>query len=181
MRFDSLPTPRFVLRPLRPDDATEAYSGWFDDPEVTPYILSARDPHDVGSLRRYVEERSGRSDVLFLGIFTPDGSAHIGNIKYEPVNEHEGYAVMGVLIGDRKWRGQGVAREVIVASARWLQMHRGIQDIFLATARANRVAIATYEKIGFRIESPTRISVSEGSVCMAWHLNSVNWHASVGA
>lgn len=172
VQFDPLSTTRFVLRPLLPDDVTETYSGWFDDPEVAPYILTARRPHDVASLRRYIEERFGRNDVLFLGIFTLDGNTHIGNIKYEPVDERGGSAVMGILIGDRAWRGRGVAREVIVASARWLQTHRGIRDIYLATAKDHHTAIATYEKIGFRIEVGTRMQVKEGSICMAWYLGS---------
>ena len=98
--------------------------------EVAPYIVAARSAHDVPSLRRYVEERAARDDVLFLGIFTPDGATHVGNVKYEPINEHEGFTVMGILIGDRAWRGRGVAEEVIVASARWLQAHRGIPGKF---------------------------------------------------
>src|SRR3989344_6388339 len=170
-QFNFIPTSRFILRPLRPDDVTETYSGWFDDPEVAPHILAARNAHDVPSLRRYVEERAGRDDVLFLGIFTPDGATHIGNIKYEPINEHEGFAVMGILIGDRAWRGRGVAEEVIVASARWLQTHRGIREILLGVAKNHRVAIAAYEKIGFRTEPSARISVGEDALCMVWRLD----------
>lgn len=168
---NSIPTSRFVLRPLRPEDVTETYSGWFDDPEVAPHILAARNAHDVSSLRRYVEERIGRDDVLFLGIFTPDGVTHIGNIKYEPVNGHEGFAVMGILIGDRAWRGRGVAGEVIVASARWLQTHRGVREILLGVAKDHRVAIAAYEQIGFRIEPSSRIPAGEDALCMVWHLD----------
>lgn len=171
MQFDFLLTSRFVLRPLRPDDVTDAYSRWFDDPEVAPYILAARSAHDVFSLRRYVEARVGRDDVLFLGIFTPDGATHIGNVKYEPVDERGGFAVMGILIGDPVWRKQGAAKEVIVASARWLQTHRGIREILLATSKDHRAGIATYEKIGFRVEPSARIFVKEGSLCMVWHLD----------
>lgn len=170
-QFNSIPTSRFMLRPLQPEDVTETYSGWFDDPEVAPHILAARNAHDVPSLRRYVEERVGRDDVLFLGIFTPDGATHIGNIKYEPVNGHEGFAVMGILIGDRVWRGRGVAKEVIVASARWLQTHRGIREILLGVAKNHHVAIAAYEQIGFRVESSARILMGEDTLCMAWHLD----------
>jgi len=168
---DLIPTSRFVLRPLRPEDVTETYSEWFDDPEVAPHILAARNAHDVPSLRRYVEERVGRDDVLFLGIFTPDGATHVGNVKYEPVNEREGFAVMGILIGDRTWRRRGVAEEVTVASARWLQTHRGIREIFLGVAKDHRVAIAAYEKIGFKTEPSARISVGEDALCMVWRLD----------
>lgn len=169
--FVSILTPRFMLRPLRVDDVTETYSKWFDDPDVAPYILAARKSHDVASLRRYVEERSGRSDVLFLGIFVLDGSLHIGNVKYEPINEHDGYAVMGILVGDRTWRGQGVAGEVIMASAQWLQTYRGIHEIRLWVNKEHRAAIAAYKKIGFRTEPPTIALVNQNSHGMVWRLD----------
>lgn len=172
VKLESLSTPRFLLRPLQVDDVTEAYSRWFDDPEVARYVVSARKAHNVAVLRRYVEERNGREDVLFLGIFTRDGASHIGNIKYEPVNQDEGFSVMGILIGDRAWRGQGVAHEVIDASARWLQVHRGIREIRLGVSKTHRSAIAAYEKIGFRRASCADISVDPETHVMVWRLDS---------
>ncbi len=160
-----------MLRPLRPDDATETYSRWFDDPAVAPHIVAARSAHDVLHLRRYVEERVGRNDVLFLGIFTSDGATHIGNVKYEPVDEHAGFAVMGILIGESAWRGQGVAEEVIVASARWLQTRRGIRNILLGVDTNHGAAIAAYEKIGFRIEASAHIRVGDDALSMVWHMD----------
>ncbi len=168
---DSIPTPRFLLRPLRVDDVTGTYCGWFDDPEVARYVVSAHGAHDVVALRRYVEERVGRDDVLFLGIFTQPGARHIGNIKYEPIDQDEGFSVMGILIGDSAWRGQGVAREVIEASARWLQAHRGIREIRLGVNKEHRTAIAAYEKIGFRFAPPALVSASPDAHGMVWRLD----------
>lgn len=164
-------TSRFVLRPLQPDDVTEVYSRWFDDPVVAPHILAARSAHDVLSLRRYVDERVGRDDVLFLGIFTADKGEHIGNVKYEPVDRRAGFAVMGILIGDPVWRGQRVAEEVIVASARWLQAHRGIHEILLGVDKNHCTAIAAYEKIGFRVESSTHIAIGNDALSMVWRMD----------
>lgn len=102
--FTLLATPRFLLRPLKPEDATETYSEWYDDTGVTQHIVAARVAHDVPSLCLSVRERAGRDDVLLLGIFTPDGATHIGNIKYEPVDECAGLAVMGILTDEPVWR-----------------------------------------------------------------------------
>lgn len=170
MTFEPLSTPRFLLRSLRADDVTDAYRRWFDDPETARYVVSARQAHDPDVLRRYVEERTGRDDILFLGIFTQTDARHIGNIKYEPVDSRHGFAVMGILIGDPAWRGQGVAREAIDASARWLQTHRGIREIRLGVDKTHRAAIAAYEKIGFRIV-PGAVPVGPDAHAMVWRLD----------
>jgi len=86
---------------------------------------------------------------LFLGIFNKVDGLHIGNIKYEPVNTQQQYAIMGILIGDSAWRGMGVASEVIVASSDWLHKNKNINHIVLGVNKTNAAAIRVYQKIGF--------------------------------
>ena len=168
MRPAEIVTPRFLLRPLAPDDATDRYSGWLDDAAAVRYIEAARRPHDVAQLKAYIAERTGRSDVLFLGIFTRSEGGHIGNIKYEPVDEAEGYAVMGILIGEPEWRGRDAAGEVITASADWLAQNRGIREVVLGVQREHRSAISAYERIGFRVGPTARVASRPDTVTMVW-------------
>ena len=153
MRID---TQRFFLRPLTPADATDRYLGWFRDQTTQRFIVTAKDTSGLSFLREYIEQKSGRPDILFLGIFLQENGQHLGNIKYEPVNIEEGYAVMGILIGDPDWRGQGVATEVLDASAHWLKAHRGIDEIVLDVKRENHAAIHAYQNSGFIIEDTHR-------------------------
>jgi ribosomal-protein-alanine N-acetyltransferase len=141
---------RFLLRTLVVEDVSEQYREWLNDEMAQRYIIASGRPHDLPALRAYVEERSARNDVLFLGIFTREGNQHIGNIKYEPIDAAAGSAEMGILIGEPDWRGCGVAREVILASARWLKMHRGISLVRLGVESDNDMALAAYLRAGFR-------------------------------
>jgi RimJ/RimL family protein N-acetyltransferase len=150
-------TERFLLRPLVPDDATPRYSAWFDEPQSSRYIVSAGSTHDVPALRAYIEDRAGRRDVLFLGIFVRDTNEHIGNIKFEPINEHEHYAIMGMMVGEPAWRGRGVAREVLDAAADWLGRERSVREIVLGVAPTHAAAIEAYEKSGFSVAATERI------------------------
>ena len=117
----------------------------------------------MAALRSYIAERCGRRDVVFLGIFVRTDGTHIGNIKFEPVDEREGYAVMGILIGDPSWRGKGVTIEVLEASTAWLVEHRGIREVVLGVEREHSAAIHAYEKAGFRIETTQRIASNWGA------------------
>jgi RimJ/RimL family protein N-acetyltransferase len=161
-------TDRFVLRPLTPDDASERYSRWFDD---ASFIVGAKSAHGVPDLKSYIEARAGREDVLFLGIFTRADGTHIGTIKYEPVDRERRYAVMGIFIGEREWRGRGVAAEVITASALWLRDRAGIEAIVLGVDRENAAAIKAFGKIGFQREPSDRIPPrDDASFAMVWRM-----------
>lgn len=163
-------TRRFVLRPLGIDDVSSRYAGWLSD-EATSQFITAK--YDLADLRQYVLERSGRNDVLFLGIFEIKTGLHIGNIKYEPINSETGYAVMGILIGEVGWRGKSVAAEVIMVSAEWLRQHRNIRQVVLGVSRANIAAVHAYKKIGFVEEASVFVpSNSPEGMTMVWHLDS---------
>ena len=101
------------------------------------------------------------ADVRFFGIFEKITNAHIGNIKYEPINLIDRYAVMGVLIGDKKWRGRGVFSEVFSATAQYLGGLYGLKKIYLGVNSEHKQAIKSYQKSGFTfttshpLESPS--------------------------
>jgi RimJ/RimL family protein N-acetyltransferase len=164
-------TERFLLRELTQDDATERYYAWLHDDAAEKYISASARTTGLADLRRYVGERIGREDVVFLGIFTKDTGTHIGNIKYEPVDAKQGYAIMGILIGEPAWRGKGVASEVLKASAGWLRRNRGIGQILLGVHSDNVAAIKAYEKVGFSIaETPYIIKSRPDQITMRWDI-----------
>jgi ribosomal-protein-alanine N-acetyltransferase len=164
-------TPRFLMRELSERDATQQYLDWFRDLETQTRITSAALMATVEDLRRYIADRNGRDDVAFLGIFDKASGTHVGNVKYEPVNTRDGYAIMGILIGDSSYRGMGVAVEVLSSSGRWLKDHRGIRQIALGVHRSNTRAIRAYEKVGYRIASTPYIQVTSAeTVTMVWAL-----------
>lgn len=162
-------TERFHLRELDTADASERYLGWFKDTLAARYITTSAG--SLTELREYIQTKMGRKDVLFMGIFDRATDRHIGNIKYEPVNTDAGYAIMGILIGEPEYRGKRVTHEVLVASAMWLQVHRGIRQIALGVHAENSAAIRAYERVGFVVEDTTHIAGPHPeSLTMVWHI-----------
>jgi ribosomal-protein-alanine N-acetyltransferase len=163
-------TDRFYLRPLSVADVSERYLSWLRDGLAKSFISGAHGAHDMDELRSYVSQREARDDLLFLGIFTHDGT-HIGNIKYEPIDSVRAVAVLGILIGEAAWRGLGVAGEVIAPTAKWLRDSRGIKTIVLGVDRDNFPAIHAYKKVGFMEEVHPLVPVDGVVACsMVWHL-----------
>ena len=144
-------TERFQLRTLTVKDATDKYLSWFNESlKFSKYISFAQKKVNIGDLIQYIENRENREDVLFLAIFTDD-SQHIGNIKYEPINFENRSATMGILIGEKEWRGKGVASEVIKRSSEYLKENFGIKNINLGVDKNNIPAITAYKKMQFKV------------------------------
>jgi [ribosomal protein S5]-alanine N-acetyltransferase len=155
-----LETARFTLRPLELADANEHYLGWLGGTGAT-YITASKTTRSLDDLRSYVAGKIDRDDILFLAIVDRASGRHVGNLKFEPVNRRQGYAVFGILVGEADFRGQGVAAEVIAESATWLRA-QGITQILLGVHAENQSAVRAYEKAGFVVGATPYLPPSEG-------------------
>jgi RimJ/RimL family protein N-acetyltransferase len=153
-------TTRFILRPLTIADVSPRYLSWLSEDRVLRFINGARGDNQIEELKSYVAQREGRVDVLFLGIFTHAGE-HIGNIKYEPIDLIQKYAVMGIMIGQLEWQGKAVAQEVITKTTKWLNEFLDIKSIFLGVDNMNINAIKAYERCGFVFTSTNKIKLDK--------------------
>ena len=139
------------LRQLGVNEDLASYLYWMQTPLNNPYILSAASSYDLTHLKEFIEICNNRSDVLLLGIFTNENSLHIGNIKFEKIDLVNKSATLGILIGDRSYRGEGIAQEVILVSILWLADNYDIKTIKLGVDPNNLSAFNLYLKIGFKI------------------------------
>lgn len=151
----TIETPRVSLRPITEADVGPEYLGWFSDPDAVRFIDAARTTQTIDSLRAFVRARMGRADVWFHGMFARDGGMLIGTIKCEPIDRVARSAVMGILIGSPRWRGVGLAAEVIGAVAGALRSSADIEHLDLGVHPENVRAVRAYERMGFRQISST--------------------------
>lgn len=158
---------RFDLRPITQADVTPAYLNWFATRgagNITHHPTSLED------LRAYVRDREDRPDILFLAIRTAETGQHIGNLKLEPIDRDLGGAILGIFLGDPDWHGQGVAGEVIAATAAWLRDQLGLRHLWLGVTEDNHPARRAYEKAGFRLAPCPLIPPRPGILTMALDL-----------
>ena len=162
-------TERFYLRELNSHDATARYLSWFKDVNISNNIQYSM--NDLFALKHYILEKRALENCVLFGIFTQEGDEHIGNIKYEPIKNH--FTIMGILIGEKFWRGKGVAAEVIIASSRYLQIEKQVNSIYLGVKQSNIAAINAYHKIGFVDDDSSFLPVDKKlELLMVWHLTS---------
>jgi len=146
----NIKTRRFQLKTLTTKNVTKKYLSWFFSSEAKKYISFAQKQLNINDLMKFVKNKEGIKDILFLGIFTKTGN-HIGNIKFEPISPKEKSATMGILIGEKDWRSKGVATEVIMAGSKYLHKNYGIKYIHLSVNKKNTHAMYVYKKMNFKI------------------------------
>lgn len=104
---------RLLLKPLEPSDVTEAYCRWMNDPEVNRFLETRFQHHTQEDLRRYVAQKMDDPQVIFWAILMKEENRHIGNIKLDSINPIHRTGVIGFLIGEKPYWGQGLITEAI--------------------------------------------------------------------
>ena len=137
---------------LEPDQVTEAYVGWLNDPEVRQYLESRFVVQDLAGVRAFVAAQLADERTLFLGIRSLELGRHVGNIKIGPIDRHHGLGEVGIMIGDRAAWGRGVGSEAIRVIAQIARHELGLRRLTAGCYRSNRGSARTFEKAGFTIE-----------------------------
>jgi ribosomal-protein-alanine N-acetyltransferase len=144
-----LKTERFFLHDLTEADASDIWLNWLTDSVTQQFILASKTTKNLSTLKAYIAQRLNLDSVRFFGIFDSSDGKHIGNIKYEPINITNRYAVMGVLIGDSRYRGKGVFPEVYKSTSNYIYNTYKIESVFLSVDSSNTSAIKSYVKADF--------------------------------
>jgi RimJ/RimL family protein N-acetyltransferase len=136
-------------------------------PKNNEYILSAKKNYSLPGSYNFIESCNLSLNTNLLRIFDTEHHTHIGNIKYKNINLVNKTTVIGILIGEKNYRGRGIAKNVIEKSAKWLNVNLSVKTIFLGVDQNNLAAIKLYPKIGFAPEN----SQLEAGLKMRWDLN----------
>jgi RimJ/RimL family protein N-acetyltransferase len=147
----AIKTKRFLIKKLTLRNVNKTYFSWFKDPDIKKNIVTSGSiaAGGIRYLKLYVSKKISKKNILFLGIFTKK-KIHIGNIKFEPILKKNNTAVVGILIGNKKWRRKGVLKEIFPNICKFLHKYFGIFRIELGVSNSNKIAIISYKKIGFK-------------------------------
>jgi [ribosomal protein S5]-alanine N-acetyltransferase len=104
---------RIYVKILAPEDVTEAYVEWMNDPEINQYLESRFRIQTMNSVCSFVNEMNNSPIDALFGMFLNDSHEHIGNIKIGNINTFHRRAEVGLVIGNRTMWGKGYGAEAI--------------------------------------------------------------------
>lgn len=146
---------RLYLRSIERDDLQRCHD-WMNDEDLRG-TLAQRYPMSLAREADWVERATRGQDPseFNLAICLIQGDRHIGNCGLVQIDRDNATATLGIFIGERDCRGQGLGEEAVRTLCRYgfeeMRLHKIRLDVY-----ANNPAVKTYERVGFRKEGLLR-------------------------
>lgn len=106
----TLLSPRFVIRRLKPSDASPALVGWTLDAMAAEMLNTPQRPWSVETQRTFFSTFDRQPGRLLLGIFVRESQYLIG-LYLMKLNAGNSTFTISTLIGDVEWRGKNASYE----------------------------------------------------------------------
>ncbi len=140
---------RCTLEPFAAAHLTQRYVNWLNDADVTRHSEQRHRRHDLESCRSYVASFDG-SPHLFWAIVAHDKDlGHVGNISAH-IDQNNGVADVGILIGEKKCWGSGIGSEAWLLVCRYLLQAGGMRKVTAGTLSGNAGMLGIMRRAGMR-------------------------------
>ena len=147
---------KIYLRGIEKSDVNESYQQWFNDEEVCRFNSHHRFPKRREDMESYYQNVICSDNNLVLAIFSKKTKEHIGNVSLQSINFFERSAEFAIIIGDKKYWGEGVGKEagqiIIDHGFQELNLHR----IYCGTSEDNIGMQKLAVHLGFQKEGISR-------------------------
>lgn len=141
--------------------ADSKYLSWVSDPNVMRYV--GRDeylrPIAFSEVRKYVERLWSAKGCTFLAIHHSAHDAFIGTVKihfFDLEGQRRGVADIGIMIGNRDFRGKGLASDALHTACRYAFDELAARKLTAGAMAPNEPVIRAFKKIGFVEEGRLR-------------------------
>lgn len=145
----TISTAKLILRPLA--KATSRNVAWLRDPAVVRYSQQQHRNHTLSTQMRFLSSFLGHSHLWAI-VFAETGE-HIGNVtaRHDAPNN---VSDVGVMIGETKYWGKGLATEAWVRACAWLLDSGGgdIRKLEAGCAKSNEAMLKIIRGSGFKQE-----------------------------
>ena len=135
------------LRPVSLAD-TDLILRWRSDPRIASQLFSERPPTREEHHEWFAKTRETRDRFEFV-IVIRETDQPIGTIGLSHIDWQRQEAEYGILIGEARWHGKGMAQEASALLLQYAFQVLQLRTVTLRTFADNRPARALYERLGF--------------------------------
>ena len=147
-----LKSKRLVLRSLGAADIGNSYLRWLCDAEIIKYLEVRHTKPSVRQIKRYVKDCNQSENICLAGIFLSKEGTHIGNIKIGPIDWRNRRGEIGILVGEKKYHGKGLALEALNRFASFCFQKLKLHKITAGCYGSNLASVNLFHRGGFQIE-----------------------------
>ena len=149
---------RIYLRAFEPDDYKVTIA-WRNDRTITDklgggnlYVSEARE-------KKWIEDTIFHSADIKLAVCLTENNLHIGNVYLTDLNYVNRTAESHILIGNKKYWGQGYAREALLQILHYGFEERGLNRVEARINADNVASLRMHEKCGYKRDGVLRQAV----------------------
>jgi ribosomal-protein-alanine N-acetyltransferase len=140
-------TARLVLTPFAERHLTARYVAWLNDRELMRYSEQRHKSHTLASCRSYWRSFADTPNSFWAIEETANDLEHVGNINAY-VNQINGLADLGILIGLPQARGKGYGEEAWAGVCSFLFQEIGLRKITAGILALNCPMLKLARKVG---------------------------------
>lgn len=155
----SFTSERLTFRELRPEDVSETYISWLNDPMINQYLETRFTLQNKVSVCDFVATQLASPDNFLLRVALAEDDCHIGNLKLGPINRHHASSMISPFIGEKALHGRGYAREAIDRVTRWGFESCGLYRLEAGCYDDNFGSLRAFLKAGYTVEGFRRAAV----------------------
>ena len=144
--FRKLEGEHVYLSPMNVEDA-EKYVKWLNDPEIVQFLNIGKTVMSLEGEKEFLEKYS--KGECNLCIVKCEKDELIGSISLKDIDYKNGFAELGIFIGDSKNLGKGYGSEAINLLTNYGFKELRLHTIFLTVYDNNPRAYKAYTKCGF--------------------------------
>lgn len=151
-----IPGKSINLWALEKGDLVQNYL-WSNDPEIIKLTGMNPNPKTAFEVDRWYDAMVSDPNLHTLAIKLNDGT-YIGNIELSSIDWRSRKAEIGIMIGSRRHRKQGFAKEAVLMMCRHGFEEMGLHRIYAHVLPFNGGALRLFESCGFTGEGHMRES-----------------------
>lgn len=140
-------TERLVITPFAERHLTARYVAWLNDRELMRYSEQRHKTHTLASCRSYWRSFADTPNYFWAMEETANGLGHIGNFNAY-VDQINGLADLGILIGLPQARGKGYGREAWAGVCGFLFQEVGLRKITAGILALNTPMLMLARNVG---------------------------------
>jgi RimJ/RimL family protein N-acetyltransferase len=140
---------RYLLRTLTPDDASERWIGWIEDPKSMRLVNSARQTMTKADIITYIRQFDQRSHLL-LGIFEKLGGAQIGFFRIDI--DYVLHRCLIYLMLERRYRHLPRTRDINIPFHDFIFETLGLRTALATALASNRAMTGFLLRTGWSLD-----------------------------
>lgn len=139
-------TARLVITPFTERHLTARYVAWLNDCELMRYSEQRHKTHTLESCRTYWRSFADTPHYFWALEEMANDLGHVGNMNAY-VDQHNGLADLGILIGSPQAKGKGYGQEAWAGVCNFLFHEVGLRKITAGVLALNRPMLTLARKV----------------------------------